>query len=648
MIRPMTEAADPALIGRRVAGKFVVEQLLGGGSMGAIYRARDESLERIVALKVMHPSVAVDPSFVTRFHREARAASRLDHPNSMRVIEFGEEPDGLLYIAMEYLEGRDLYKVIHEDWPLSDARIADIMMKALSAIAVAHEMGVIHRDLKPENIMILNRKDDEGNDVVKVCDFGIAKITEKDDDAGADAAPKTAGAKVTTAGLVVGTPEYMSPEQARGEKLDARSDLYSMGIILYQLLTGRTPFLADTALAVVLKHITETPEPPRTIYPDVHAGLETVCMRALAKPKEERWQSAREMRAGVKAAIGGRPLPIGESAVTAVDPLSDSRALGAIGPGAFDETKSGGAGSGRPSARVSTHGPEALGSSAPALGMSVGTSKATPLVAALTASEEKRSRAPVFVAGAIGLLVLGGVGVVLAQKGEEPSGDANVPATSIVPPTASTTSTKREAKSPTTATSTPASPAPASSHASDAKAAKLPPLPVPKAAPEPKTTPTSTQTAAAREHAQEPLSAPAPAPTPEPHSTVSPPPKPEPAPAPPPAPAFNPATCRATLGAPRSTSGFSAKDLTLRGTDAAWSSCAKSAIKERPAAPLGAAVRIRFDDNRGFRGATCSGCTPALAQCVASATAKTASVNFKSGDVTGDPEFEVPVTFTCD
>ncbi|MDF2693491.1 MAG: Serine/threonine protein kinase PrkC, regulator of stationary phase, partial [Labilithrix sp.] len=243
----MSEQADPALIGRRVAGKFVVEQFLGGGAMGAVYRARDDSLDRKVALKVMHPAVAVDPSFVNRFHREARAASRLDHPNSMRVIEFGEEPDGLLYIAMEYLEGRDLYKVIHEDWPLSEARITDVMMKALAALAVAHDMGVIHRDLKPENIMILDRKDDEGHDIVKVCDFGIAKITEKDENAPPDAAPKTAGAKLTTAGVVVGTPEYMSPEQARGEKLDARSDLYSMGIILYQLLTGRTPFLADTA-----------------------------------------------------------------------------------------------------------------------------------------------------------------------------------------------------------------------------------------------------------------------------------------------------------------------------------------------------------------------------------------------------------------
>lgn len=635
----MTEAADPALIGRRVAGKFVVEHFLGGGAMGAVYRARDESLERLVALKVMHPAMAVDPSFVSRFHREARAASRLDHPSSMRVIEFGEEPDGLLYMAMEYLEGRDLYKVIHEDWPLSEARIVDILGKALSAIAVAHDMGVIHRDLKPENIMILNRKDDEGRDLVKVCDFGIAKITEKDENAPPDAMPKTAGAKLTTAGLVVGTPEYMSPEQARGEKLDSRSDIYSMGIILYQLLTGRTPFLADTALAVVLKHITETPEPPRTIYPGVHPGLEAVCMRAIAKDKEERWKGAREMRAALKAALEGRPLPVESNAVTAVEAEPGFAAAQAIA------SSSGGSGpSPSPGGAAS---PEALASSAPTLGMSVGTSKATPLVAALIAPEEKRSRAPIVLAVAVGVLVLVGVGVVLAQKPDDaPDG---VKSTSA-PPAESATPAKIDTKTSAPTAPSSASPAPTSepktakppSHSTPAppvvKATatphdvKVPPLPAPthEAPPAPSTEP-----------------APAHEPPVVPTAKVEPTP-PAPGPAPAPVPAFNPATCRATVGATRSVSGYSAKDLTLRGTDSAWSTCAKTAIKERPAAPIAGTVRIRFNDNKVFRGATCTGCTPALAQCVASSTSKTATVTFKSGDVTGDPEFDVPVTFSCD
>ncbi len=649
MLRPMSEAADPALIGRRVAGKFVVEQFLGGGAMGAVYRARDDSLERLVALKVMHPSMAVDPTFVSRFHREARAASRLDHPSSMRVIEFGEEPDGLLYIAMEYLEGRDLYKVIHEDWPLSDARIADIMMKALGAIAVAHDMGVIHRDLKPENIMILNRKDDEGSDLVKVCDFGIAKITEKDEGAPSGATPKTAGPKVTTAGLVVGTPEYMSPEQARGEKLDARSDIYSMGIILYQLLTGRTPFLAETALAVVLKHITDPPEPPRTIYPGVHPGLEAVCMRAIVKDKEQRWKGARAMRAALKAAIEGRPMPIDSNAVTAVDPASAP----SLEAAAKHES---GAISGAHASAASTR--DASEKSAPAPGMPRVTSNVTPLVTALTDSEPKRSRAPMFIGATLAVLVIGGASVVRTHKDD---GATAQPPPTITTATASAPAKALDRPAKTTMPSVPSASANAATTAPDTKGAKLAPSSASHAAPpEP---PAAKATSAAREVKplpvptatttvntnEAPSPAPLPAPLPEPQPTATA--KPEPAPIPPPplpAPAWSPVTCHATLGPPRSASGYNAKDLTLRGTDAAWSTCAKSAIREKPAAPISGTVRIRFNDNKVFRGATCTGCTPALAQCVASSTGKTATVTFKSGDVTGDPEFDVPVTFSCE
>ncbi|HEY8078840.1 MAG TPA: protein kinase, partial [Labilithrix sp.] len=311
--------SDPALIGRTIANKYHVEQFLGGGAMGAVYKARQTALDKTVAVKVMHRAVAVDPSFVMRFRREAKAASRIDHPNVMRVMDFDEEPDGLLYIAMEFLDGRDLYSVIHskEDWPLPNARIGTILTQTLSAIGAGHDMGVIHRDLKPENIMILKGRDAEGNEtdsLVKVCDFGIAKITEKDD----EAKPPPGSQKLTTQGLVVGTPEYMSPEQARGEKLDARSDIYSIGVILYQLLTGRTPFDGDTPLAVVLKHITEAPRPPHEIYDGVHRGLETICLKALAKTPAERFQSAREMRDAIRAAIAqGAPPPVPLEAATA-------------------------------------------------------------------------------------------------------------------------------------------------------------------------------------------------------------------------------------------------------------------------------------------------------------------------------------------
>ena len=175
----MAKAYDQ-LVGRTVAGKFLVEGLIGSGAMGAVYRARQIALDKTVAIKVLHGEHADDPAFAARFQREAKAASRLNHPNSMQVIDFGEEPDGLLYIAMEHLDGRSLHRVLRGRSPVSSARIADILMQTLAALAVAHDMGVVHRDLKPENIVVLEGADDDGRlrSIVKVCDFGIAKITD--------------------------------------------------------------------------------------------------------------------------------------------------------------------------------------------------------------------------------------------------------------------------------------------------------------------------------------------------------------------------------------------------------------------------------------------------------------------------------------
>ena len=299
-----------AIVGRTIAGKFLVEDLIGSGAMGAVYRARQVALDKTIAIKVLHGEHADDPSFAARFQREAKAASRLNHPNSMQVIDFGAEPDGLLYIAMEYLDGRSLHRVLREEAPLPPARVADILMQTLAALAVAHDMGVVHRDLKPENVVILRGTDDDGRpkDVVKVCDFGIAKIT--DSRAYRGTAERDSTAPVTTAGFLVGTPEYMSPEQGRGDKLDSRSDLYSVGVILFELLCGRVPFEAENAIGVVLKHITEDPPRPSQLGAVADRRLEAVCMRALRKRLDERYQTAREMRADLRAAIEGRtPMP---------------------------------------------------------------------------------------------------------------------------------------------------------------------------------------------------------------------------------------------------------------------------------------------------------------------------------------------------
>jgi serine/threonine-protein kinase len=215
-MEPSTEADDDALIGRTVAGKFRIDAHVGRGAMGTVYKATQLNLQKTIAIKVLNPNRPADGAYASRFKREAKAASRLDHPNSLRVIDFGED-EGLLYIAMEFLQGKDLLKTLREEYPLSRARIVSILSQVLAALAVAHEMGVIHRDLKPENIMLLPAKDDEGRptEIVKVCDFGIAKLvepaSEEEAASGGGGVDPTRTAThtgtLTAHGMLIGTPE---------------------------------------------------------------------------------------------------------------------------------------------------------------------------------------------------------------------------------------------------------------------------------------------------------------------------------------------------------------------------------------------------------------------------------------------------------
>ncbi|HWE24017.1 MAG TPA: serine/threonine-protein kinase, partial [Myxococcales bacterium] len=287
IVQPAT--ADP-LVGLVVSDRFEIEDLIGQGGMGKVYRARHVALDRTVVLKMLKPQLLEDPTLVGRFEREAKAASRLNHPNVIQVLDFGRlENEGTLYIVMEYVQGKDLRLVLRDEWPLAEERLCDIMAQVCSALGEAHVNNVIHRDLKPENIMIEARRDQP--DHVKVLDFGIAKILDTD----------TPG--LTRHDVVCGTPQYMAPEQATGSALDERSDLYALGIILYQMTTGHLPFDGANSMEVLTRHVNEAPIPPRQKQPDapISEPMERLILRALEKDPAKRPQTAEQFREALLA-----------------------------------------------------------------------------------------------------------------------------------------------------------------------------------------------------------------------------------------------------------------------------------------------------------------------------------------------------------
>src|ERR1051325_2641468 len=281
MKAPITLPVTDPFVGRTLDEKYCVEERLGAGGMGAVYRARHLSMDRPVAIKVLHQRLSDDEAARTRFQIEARAAVHLQHSNAVSVTDFGQTSEGCVYIVMELLEGRTLREILSREAPIETARAVSIMLQVSDAVAAAHEAGIIHSDLKPSNILVTQSANQPA--VVKVLDFGIAKLASDklDDD--------TTLARRET---IIGTPRYMAPEQSNGFQLTPAADVYSLGVILYEMLTGMAPFTGSTPTEIAQKHANDPPHPPRQIVAAIPEDVERVVLHALEKRPEDRAANA--------------------------------------------------------------------------------------------------------------------------------------------------------------------------------------------------------------------------------------------------------------------------------------------------------------------------------------------------------------------
>ena len=274
------------LIGTLFDGRYRILRKLGAGGMADVYLAEDEDLGRRVAIKILNERYSSDEAFTERFRREAKSAASLSHPNIVSIYDRGES-DGRPYIAMEVIEGRSLKELIVAKGPLPIAVAVDYAKQILAALRFAHRHGIIHRDIKPHNILL------GGDNRVFVTDFGIAR---------------TGPSEMTEVGSIMGTAQYLSPEQARGAPVTAASDLYSAGVVLYEMLTGKTPFTGDTPIEIAMKHLNEVPHPPSELREDIPPELDLIVLRALAKDPHERYEAAEQFSADLDRVEAGLPV----------------------------------------------------------------------------------------------------------------------------------------------------------------------------------------------------------------------------------------------------------------------------------------------------------------------------------------------------
>jgi serine/threonine-protein kinase len=302
---------DPTQAPRVFSERYELNHLIARGGMAEVYRAHDRLLDRPVALKVLFPELSVDRTFVERFRREAQAAANLSHPNIVPVFDWGED-SGAYFIVMEFIDGRPLSSVLKTAGPLSADRAADIGAHVAAALGYAHKHGVIHRDVKPGNVLIT----DEGQ--VKVTDFGIARAVNTEE-------------SLTQTGAVMGTATYFSPEQAEGIGVDPRSDIYSLGVVLFEMVTGRAPFLGDTPVAVASKHVRDTPPVPREINPSIPPTFEAIILKSMAKDPNHRYATSEDLRADLLRFNEGRSVLAMEDPTAMQAALGVTQAVGAVG-----------------------------------------------------------------------------------------------------------------------------------------------------------------------------------------------------------------------------------------------------------------------------------------------------------------------------
>ena len=367
------------LVGSIIADRYHVIKKLGEGGMGQVYLAEHVKMGRKSAVKVMNPGMVQDADAISRFNREASNAARINHQHVAGIYDFGETAEGLIYLAMEYVEGEPLTDLVKRSGALPPARAAELTRQTGEALAVAHDMGIVHRDLKPDNIMITRNRD--GSDCVKVVDFGIAKAANVD------------AQKVTRTGLIVGTPEYMSPEQLAGDPLDGRSDVYSLGLVAFNMLTGHLPFPSETVQESMIMRLTDRPKRLAEMRPETEwpAEVQAVMDHALQRDAAQRFASASDFGRELSAAVKSMP----DTPAVATQARTSPRFTSAV-----------------PATRVSD---PIAPSRAP-----------TP---SLVAASAPRSRMPVIAAAVVALLVAGGAGAYFMSGRAAKAGDATGEAT---------------------------------------------------------------------------------------------------------------------------------------------------------------------------------------------------------------------------